>query len=68
MKWLIAQNEGGGVPAYYSQKVARALGSSHGWTQAVKDAMQFATDVEAHAYADKYLTMTQVSIVRSPFK
>jgi len=67
-KWLIQQADGGGVPSYYSQKVARALGSMHGWSPAVKDALQFDSERAAEMYADRHLQMTQVNIVKSPFK
>jgi len=66
-RWLIQQNSQPEVH-YYSQVMARALGAAHGWTQTIKDALQFNTEAEAEQYADRHLTMTQVQIVKSPFK
>lgn len=44
-----------GVPAFYSIKAGRALGSLHGWTQDREQALQFAREQDAKLFADSFL-------------
>lgn len=64
MTYLIQSGEGDPVPRYYSQKVARNLGSSIGWSEKRDDATPFDSEAAAYLFAEHQMGHIMFRVVR----
>lgn len=66
MTYLIQSAEGDPIPTYYSAKVGRDIGATHGWTPRVHEATAFDSIEAATLFADRRMGHVRIQIVPVP--
>jgi hypothetical protein len=61
--YLIQSAEGDPIPTYYSRKVGRDIGATHGWTPREREATAFQSVEEAENFIGRQLTHVRVNVV-----
>jgi hypothetical protein len=64
-KWVIQANEGDPVHSYFSKKIARSLGSQHGWTTKLREATEFDSEDAAAAFAERNIQHVRTLIAKA---